>query len=236
MVEAAHHPRRLPGQRRFSVGSAVPLGARGGEGGRRTLGAGSALRAVIEVSGLRDRGGTGRAGNLFRKLYRPLQGEGRGERVAGGAGVELRACKRPVDAADHAGKSAVRGPTAQRGALKLQPILVVTNTPSTLYRGRLAPSPTGLLHVGHARTFWMAAQRAAERGGTLIFRNEDLDPQRCRPEFVEAMIGDLRWLGISWSEGPDCGGPFAPYTQSQRRGENLDAWEERGGGGGDFCS
>jgi glutamyl/glutaminyl-tRNA synthetase len=99
------------------------------------------------------------------------------------------------------------------------------------YRGRLAPSPTGLLHLGHARTFWIAAQRAVERGGQLIFRNEDLDPQRCRPEFVEAMMEDLRWLGISWSEGPDCGGPFGPYTQSERREHYLAAWEtlrERG--------
>lgn len=92
------------------------------------------------------------------------------------------------------------------------------------YRGRLAPSPTGLLHIGHARTFWMAAQRAAERNGTLILRNEDLDPQRCRSEFVQAMIEDLHWLGVIWSEGPDCGGPFAPYTQSERREHHLAAW------------
>ena len=99
------------------------------------------------------------------------------------------------------------------------------------YRGRLAPSPTGLLHVGHACTFWTAAQRAAERHGTLILRNEDLDPQRCRPEFAQAMIEDLHWLGLSWSEGPDCGGPFAPYVQSERRGWYLKAWNtlvERG--------
>ena len=93
------------------------------------------------------------------------------------------------------------------------------------YRGRLAPSPTGLLHVGHARTFWTAAERAAERGGTLILRNEDLDPQRCRAEFARAMIEDLHWLGISWAEGPDCGGPFAPYVQSERRAWYLEAWK-----------
>lgn len=89
----------------------------------------------------------------------------------------------------------------------------------------MAPSPTGLLHIGHARTFWIAAQRAVERGGTLILRNEDLDPQRCRAEFVDAMIEDLRWLGICWQEGPDCGGPFAPYTQSKRRAFYLEAWK-----------
>jgi glutamyl-tRNA synthetase len=93
------------------------------------------------------------------------------------------------------------------------------------YRGRIAPSPTGLLHVGHARTFWIAAQRAAEHSGTLVLRNEDLDPQRCRPEFVDAMIEDLRWLRISWQEGPDCGGPFGPYTQSERREFHLQSWK-----------
>jgi glutamyl/glutaminyl-tRNA synthetase len=97
---------------------------------------------------------------------------------------------------------------------------------STTYRGRLAPSPTGLLHVGHARTFWIAAQRAAERGGTLILRNEDLDPQRCRAEFLDAMLEDLRWLGILWSEGPDCGGDFGPYSQSERRDRYLAAWRK----------
>lgn len=96
---------------------------------------------------------------------------------------------------------------------------------SISYRGRLAPSPTGLLHLGHARTFWIAAQRCAARSGTLIVRNEDLDPQRCQPEFVQAMIEDLRWLGISWTEGPDCGGPFGPYTQSERRIHYLQAWQ-----------
>jgi glutamyl-tRNA synthetase len=80
--------------------------------------------------------------------------------------------------------------------------------------------------VGHARTFWIAAKRAQERGGVLILRNEDLDPQRCRPEFVSAMYEDLRWLGIRWSEGPDCGGPCAPYAQSERRAFYLQAWEQ----------
>ena len=89
----------------------------------------------------------------------------------------------------------------------------------------MAPSPTGLLHIGHARTFWIAAQRAAARRGTLILRNEDLDPQRCRAEFVDAMIEDLHWLGISWQEGPDCGGRCAPYTQSERRDFYLRAWK-----------
>jgi glutamyl-tRNA synthetase len=94
------------------------------------------------------------------------------------------------------------------------------------YRGRLAPSPTGLLHLGHAATFWTAAQRAWASGGALVFRNEDLDPQRSRSEFAAAMIEDLHWLGLRWTEGPDCGGPFAPYSQSERRAHYLAAWEK----------
>src|SRR5947209_5382726 len=84
------------------------------------------------------------------------------------------------------------------------------------YRGRLAPSPTGYLHLGHARTFWIAQERARLKDGVLILRNEDLDPGRCRPEFVHAMMKDLRWFGLQWQEGPDCGGAFWPYTQSER--------------------
>lgn len=93
-----------------------------------------------------------------------------------------------------------------------------------IYRGRLAPSPTGLLHLGHARTFWIAYQRALTHGGTLILRNEDLDPQRSRSEFATAMIEDLHWLGIRWTEGPDCGGPYGPYVQSERQSHFLAAW------------
>jgi glutamyl/glutaminyl-tRNA synthetase len=84
------------------------------------------------------------------------------------------------------------------------------------YRGRLAPSPTGLLHEGHARTFWTAQERAEAAGGVLVLRNEDLDPGRSRAAFVEAMMEDLRWFGLRWQEGPDCGGPHPPYAQSKR--------------------
>jgi glutamyl-tRNA synthetase len=84
------------------------------------------------------------------------------------------------------------------------------------YRGRLAPTPTGYLHLGHARTFWMARERARAGEGTLILRNDDLDKARCKPEFVRAMLEDLRWFGFEWSEGPDIGGPFESYNQSER--------------------
>jgi hypothetical protein len=89
----------------------------------------------------------------------------------------------------------------------------------------------GLLHVGHARTFWIAARRAIENQGTLILRNEDLDPRRSRAEFVRAMMADLRWLGIRWTEGPDCGGEFGPYSQSDRRSHYLEAWRRLREGG-----
>jgi glutamyl/glutaminyl-tRNA synthetase len=99
------------------------------------------------------------------------------------------------------------------------------------YRGRLAPSPTGYLHLGHARTFWVAWQRARAARGKLVFRNEDLDYQRCKPEFVHAMYEDLRWLGLDWDEGFDPGsgvnrGNFGPYSQSERRSFYLDAWRK----------
>lgn len=99
------------------------------------------------------------------------------------------------------------------------------------YRGRLAPSPTGYLHLGHARTFWVAHQRARTASGRLVFRNEDLDTQRSRPEFVQAMFNDLRWLGLDWDEGPDVGGMFAPYSQSERRSFYLEAWRRLRDGG-----
>ena len=94
------------------------------------------------------------------------------------------------------------------------------------YRGRLAPSPTGYLHLGHARTFWVAQERARARGGELILRNEDLDAVRFKMEFVGAMLEDMRWFGLTWSEGPDVGGKFAPYNQSERMGYYRGALEK----------
>lgn len=99
------------------------------------------------------------------------------------------------------------------------------------YRGRLAPSPTGFLHLGHARTFWVAQTRARARGGELILRNDDLDATRFKMEFVGAMLEDLRWFGFEWSEGPDIGGKFAPYNQSARMSFYRAALEKLQAGG-----
>jgi glutamyl-tRNA synthetase len=92
------------------------------------------------------------------------------------------------------------------------------------YRGRLAPSPTGYLHAGHARTFFAAWQRSRAAHGALVMRMEDLDPDRSRREYADAAYEDLRWLGIDWDEGPDVGGPYAPYVQSLRHESYLAAW------------
>lgn len=105
------------------------------------------------------------------------------------------------------------------------PIPLIFLNMMTSYRGRIAPSPTGLLHLGHASTFVRAAERACHYQGTLIFRNDDLDSLRCRPQFHEAAIEDLRWLGLSWSEGPDLGGPLGPYSQSLRQPFYVQAFE-----------
>ena len=83
-------------------------------------------------------------------------------------------------------------------------------------RLRFAPSPTGYLHVGNARTAlfnWLAARGA---NGTMVLRIEDTDTERSTREFEEGILEDLRWLGITWDEGPDLGGPFGPYRQSER--------------------
>jgi glutamyl-tRNA synthetase len=85
-------------------------------------------------------------------------------------------------------------------------------------RVRFAPSPTGMLHVGGARTALFNWLFARHHGGTFILRIEDTDQARDTPEANEAIFAGLRWLGLDWDEGPDRGGPHGPYRQSQRGG------------------
>ena len=98
----------------------------------------------------------------------------------------------------------------------------VSPTPLSEVRGRLAPSPTGLLHLGNAWAFLMAWFLCRSRQGSLVLRMEDIDPARSSSAYVQKQIEDLRWLGLDWDEGPDerdiAGerGPYAPYTQSAR--------------------
>jgi glutamyl-tRNA synthetase len=87
---------------------------------------------------------------------------------------------------------------------------------SDLIRGRYAPSPTGALHLGNLRTALLAWLLTRCAGGTFILRVEDLDRPRVRTGATARMLADLRWLGLDWDEGPDVGGPHAPYMQSQR--------------------
>jgi glutamyl-tRNA synthetase len=83
-------------------------------------------------------------------------------------------------------------------------------------RVRFAPSPTGFLHVGNARTALYNWLFARKRGGAFVLRVEDTDAERSAPKFEKRLIEDLLWLGLDWDEGPDVGGPFGPYRQSAR--------------------
>lgn len=82
--------------------------------------------------------------------------------------------------------------------------------------GRLAPSPTGAQHVGNARTYLLAWLSIRSRGGKVILRMEDIDSPRIKLWAAEQALEDLRWLGLDWDEGPDIGGPSAPYVQTER--------------------
>jgi glutamyl-tRNA synthetase len=83
-------------------------------------------------------------------------------------------------------------------------------------KGRYAPSPTGAIHLGNARTALLAWLAARAAGGAFVMRVEDLDRARQPPDAEARLLEDLRWLGIDWDEGPDAGGPNGPYRQSER--------------------
>lgn len=111
-------------------------------------------------------------------------------------------------------------------------------------RGRLAPSPTGYMHLGNAWAFLLAWLAVRSAGGTLVLRMEDIDPQRSRPAYARALVEDLRWLGLDWDEGPAVDGvipadgsdmteqgPCGPYFQSARTAlydATLDALDRAG--------
>lgn len=99
-----------------------------------------------------------------------------------------------------------------------------TNT-SRPVRVRFAPSPTGDLHVGNIRTALFDWAYARHTGGQFIFRIEDTDTDRVTDEYIQAAIDTLKWLGLTWDEGPEVGGPYGPYLQSQR----LDIYAEWAG-------
>ena len=93
---------------------------------------------------------------------------------------------------------------------------IVASAMDILPRGRFAPTPSGALHVGSARTALASALSAWSAGGRWVLRVEDLDAVRAAPGATAAMLDDLRWLGLDWDEGPGVGGPSAPYAQRDR--------------------
>lgn len=104
----------------------------------------------------------------------------------------------------------------------MTPDNTLSATALRVVRGRLAPSPTGFLHLGNAWAFLLGWLAVRAESGQLLLRMEDIDPDRSRPEYREGILRDLEWLGLDWDEGPDRGGPYAPYSQ----GERLERYDE----------
>lgn len=92
----------------------------------------------------------------------------------------------------------------------------VTTAGGGTVRGRLAPSPTGHMHLGNAWAFMLAWLAARSVGGDVVLRMEDIDPDRAREAYAVGLMCDIEWLGLDWDEGPDKGGPHQPYVQSAR--------------------
>src|SRR5690606_5050960 len=148
-----------------------------------------------------------------------------GERIAGGARDRPRAAERAAGAvrqragaARGAGRRDRPGPGDLRAACETDPR---ASEPVSTVRTRFAPSPSGSLHVGNARTAVLNWLFARHHGGAFILRVEDTDRERTVPGAEAAILEDLRWLGLEWDEGPgvegpDEEGPYAPYRQSER--------------------
>src|SRR5438445_13062160 len=90
-------------------------------------------------------------------------------------------------------------------------------------RTRFAPSPTGYLHVGGVRTALFNWLLTRQQGGQFVLRIDDTDAERNRPEALQPILDGFRWLGITWDEGPEVGGPYGPYFQSQRNHLYIEA-------------
>ena len=89
--------------------------------------------------------------------------------------------------------------------------------------GRFAPSPSGRIHLGNILCSLLAWLSARQKGGRVVLRIEDLDTARCPRRYGEQMAADLRWLGLTWDEGPGAGGPNGPYEQSLRTELSVEA-------------
>ncbi len=93
---------------------------------------------------------------------------------------------------------------------------MISDMASQITRGRYAPSPSGDLHLGNLRTALLSWLFVRATDGQFVLRVEDLDQPRVHPGATQRMLADLKWLGLAWDEGPDCGGSYAPYIQSER--------------------
>ncbi|ANS74118.1 glutamyl-Q tRNA(Asp) ligase [Paenibacillus yonginensis] len=91
-----------------------------------------------------------------------------------------------------------------------------------MIRGRFAPTPSGTMHLGNAKIALLSWLQVRAANGAFVLRIEDIDLQRSKPELVEQIIADMKWLGLNWDEGPGQGGNYGPYTQSER----LDRYEQ----------
>src|SRR6267143_6320127 len=102
------------------------------------------------------------------------------------------------------------------GCPRAPPLLWPRPMPADPPRVRFAPSPTGYLHIGGARTALFNWLWARQRKGSFILRIEDTDRERSTQESVQAILDGMRWMGLDWDEGPEVGGPHGPYFQTQR--------------------
>src|SRR5262249_32673803 len=133
-----------------------------------------------------------------------------------GGGARRRGLARQHQGEDERGCRRPRPRRGDRGARRGLAARALTLADGHVMRVRFAPSPTGQLHVGHARTALFNWLMARGQGGTFILRIEDTDAERSTRESADAILRDLRWLGLDWDEGPGRGGERGPYHQSER--------------------
>ena len=176
------------------------------------------LRQVVAL--VRERGWTVVNVDVVVMLERPKLGPHRDAMraaLAGALGIDPRAVS--VKAKTNEGVDAVgRGEAIAAHASCALTLLQATSrlTAAMRLRVRFAPSPTGQLHVGNARTALFNWLLAHGKDGTFVLRIEDTDAERSTRESETSILEDLRWLGLEWDEGPDVGGPHGPYRQSER--------------------
>src|SRR5687767_504894 len=125
----------------------------------------------------------------------------------------MDACSSPVPSHRHCSSAT---PTSATGETRSTSTGSTSSTSRLPVRTRIAPAPSGSIHVGNARTALYNWLFARQHDGVFVLRVEDTDQSRVTEESYQAVIEDLRWLGLEWDEGPETGGPHGPYRQSER--------------------